>query len=147
MKGKTRKDGKLNIAADLRREVFRVHRNLGHPDQWTFLRALRHAQAKPEIIEWVRSEFRCLTCESARKPSLPRPGHLVRNLVFNEVIGVDVCFFEWKGNKYPLLNVLCWGTGLQIIERLSNVDAHGTHTPRNFAVLVFAIWCTCHCHR
>ena len=56
-------------------------------------------------------------------------------------------FFEWKGHKYPLLNVLCWGTGLQIIERLANVDAHGTHTPRNFAVLVFAIWCTCHCHR
>ena len=127
MKGKTRKDGKLNIAADLRREVFRLHRNLGHPDQWTFLRALRHAQAKPEIIEWVRSEFRCPICESARKPSLPRPGHLVRNLAFNEVVGVDVCFFEWRGNKYPLLNVLCWGTGLQIIERLSNVDAHETH--------------------
>jgi len=127
MKGKTRKDGKLNIAADLRGEVFRLHRNLGHPDQWTFLRALRHAQAKPEIIEWVRSEFRCPICESARKPSLPRPGHLVRNLAFNEVVGVDVCFFEWRGNKYPLLNVLCWGTGLQIIERLSNVDAHETH--------------------
>ena len=36
-------------------------------------------------------------------------------------------FSEWRGNKYPLLNVLCWGTGLQIIERLSNVDAHETH--------------------
>ena len=127
MKAKARKDGKLEVSADLRREIFRLHRNLGHPDQWTFLRALRHAQAKPEVIEWVRSEFRCPICESSRKPSLPRPGHLVRCMAFNEVVGVDVCYFDWKGNSYPLLNMLCWGTGLQIIERLQNVDAHETH--------------------
>ena len=129
MREKTRKDGKLatSITADLRREIFRLHRNLGHPDPWTFLRALRHAQAKPEVIEWVRQEFKCPICESSRKPSLPRPGHLVRCLSFNEVVGIDVCFFEWKGRQHPLLNILCWGSGLQLIERLPNVDASATH--------------------
>ena len=48
-------------------------------------------------------------------------------MAFNEVVGVDVCYFDWKGNSYPLLNMLCWGTGLQIIERLQNVDTHETH--------------------
>ena len=32
MRERTRKDGKLTISGDLRREVFRLHRNLGHPD-------------------------------------------------------------------------------------------------------------------
>ena len=52
----TRKDGRLTIPAELRREVFRLHRNLGHPDLQTFLRALRHAQAKPEVVEWMDQE-------------------------------------------------------------------------------------------
>ena len=102
---KVRKDGKLTTPANLRREVFRLHRNLGHPDLWTFLRALRHAQAKTEVIAWVRSEFKCPICEARQRPSLPRPGHLVRNLEFNNVVGVDVIFFDWKNQKFPMLNV------------------------------------------
>ena len=109
---KVRKDGKLTIPANLRREVFRLHRNLGHPDLWTFLRALRHAQAKTEVIAWVRSEFKCPICEARQRPSLPRPGHLVRNLEFNNVVGVDVIFFDWKNASLGLPNVSIWNTVL-----------------------------------
>ena len=123
----TRKDGRLQLTADLRREVFRLHRNLGHPDNWTFVRALKHANAKPEIVEWVKQEFRCPICEASRKPSIPRPGHLVRTLAFNEVIGTDVFYFDWKDQKYPMLNTICWGSGLQIVERLEAVTSEETH--------------------
>eukprot|EP00435_Cladocopium_sp_Y103_P059011 s3579_g21.t1 len=88
-----------------------------------FVRALRHAQAKPEVIAWVRSEFRCPICEA----SLPRLGHLVRDLEFNNVIGVDVIFFDWKNQKFLMLNVLCWGSGLQIVKRLEEVNAEAAH--------------------
>lgn len=123
----TRKDGKLQLTADLRREVFRLHRNLGHPDNWTFVRALRHANARPKIVEWVKQEFRCPICEASRKPSIPRPGHLVRTLAFNEVIGTDVFYFDWKDHKYPMLNTICWGSGLQVVERLGAVTSEETH--------------------
>ena len=123
----TRKDGRLQLTGDLRREVFRLHRNLGHPDNWTFVRALRHANAKPEIVEWVKQEFKCPICEASRKPSIPRPGHLVRTLAFNEVIGTDVFYFDWKDHKYPMLNTICWGSGLQIVERLETVTSEATH--------------------
>ena len=35
--------------------------------------------------------------------------------------------FDWKNQKFPMLNVLCWGTGLQIVERLEEVNAETTH--------------------
>ena len=107
--------------------MFRLHRNLGHPDLQTFLRALRHAQAKPEVVEWTKKEFRCPICEASRKPSIPRPGHLVRSLEFNQTVGTDVVYFEWKGVKYPLMNNMCWGTGLQIMTRMEQVNAENTY--------------------
>ena len=123
----TRKDGKLQLTADLRREVFRLHRNLGHPDNGTFVRAPRHANARPEIVEWVKQEFRRPICEASRKPSIPRPGHLVRTLAFNEVIGTDVFYFDWKDHKYLMLNTVCWGSGLQVVERIGAVTSEETH--------------------
>ena len=38
------------LPPELRRELCRVHRNLGHPDNQSFCRALRHAGVKPEFI-------------------------------------------------------------------------------------------------
>ncbi len=78
-------------------------------------------------MEWVKQEFRCPICEASRKPSIPRPGHLVRTLAFNEVIGTDVFYFDWKDQKYPMLNTICWGSGLQIVERLEAVTSEETH--------------------
>ena len=123
----TCKDGRLTIPAELRREVFRLHRNLGHPDLQTFLRALRHAQAKSEVVEWTKEEFRCPFCEASRKPSIPRPGHLVCSLEFNQTVGTDVVYFEWNGVKYPMMNNMCWGTGLQIMTRMEQVNAENTY--------------------
>ena len=141
----TRKDGRLTIPAELRREVFRLHRNLGHPDLQTFLRALRHAQAKPEVVEWTKKEFRCPICEASRKPSIPRPGHLVRSLEFNQTVGTDVVYFEWKGVKYPLMNNMCWGTGLK------NHDTNGAsqcreHLPSFPGELGDPVWSSKHPH-
>ena len=40
---------------ELRREIYRdrLHRDLGHPDHERFLRALRHAGVRPEVIRWT----------------------------------------------------------------------------------------------
>ena len=109
-------EGRVVLAPDVRREVYRIHRNLGHPNLQTFLRALRHAGVKAEILRWVKSDCRCPICETKRKPASQRPAHLSRSLEFNEVVGVDIFFIK----KRPLLNVLCWGTSLQLVELLTN---------------------------
>ena len=104
---------------ELRRELFRIHRNLGHPDNQSFCRALRHSGVKPEIIKWVRRYFKCPICQARKKPNSHRPAHLSRSMPFNEVVGVDLIYI----NRRPLLNMLCWGTNFQQVELLPDQTA------------------------
>ena len=73
-----------------KRELFRQHRNLGHPQPTELARALRHARARREAIRIVLKELRCPTCEAQPLPLPPRPGMLPRCLRFNQCIGVDL---------------------------------------------------------
>ena len=45
----------------------RIHVNLGHPTKEEILRALRLGRARPGVLRWVKSEFRCPECEANRK--------------------------------------------------------------------------------
>ena len=119
-------DGQWSLAPDLRRELYRLHRNLGHPDNQTFVRALNHANAKSEVIEWTKKFFNCPLCEGRRKPTAPQPGYLARNLPFNEVVGVDTFFYKFHEQEKIFLNCVCWATGLQIVEEIPQKTAFQT---------------------
>ena len=97
-----------------KREILKIHRNLGHPTPNELGRALRHANAKRNIVRWAVKELRCPTCEARVRPSAKRPAALPRCLKFNEVIGADLVHFDDFGFKKILLNVVCWGTGYQM---------------------------------
>ena len=102
-----------------KRELFRQHRNLGHPQPTELARALRHAGARREAIRFVLKELRCPTCGARPLPLPPRPGMLPRCLRFNQCIGVDQVDLEVRdGPSAKALNVVCWGTGLQIVQPL-----------------------------
>ena len=109
-------DEEVYVAPPLRRELYRVHRNLGHPDLNTFVRALKHAGVKNDILRWVRRCFRCPICESRKKPDSHRPAHLTKAMGFNEVVGVDLMFFH----KKILVNMVCWGTSYQWVQRIKD---------------------------
>ena len=97
----------------LRKEVHRLHRNLGHPAQEVFLRAMKHAGVRTDIIDWTRKFFVCPICKAREKPTPARPGHLSRAMEFNTVIGIDLCYFKFGDETITLLNCLCWGTNFQ----------------------------------
>ena len=100
-------------------EPFRQHRNLGHPQPTELARALRHAGARREAARFVLKELRCPTCEARPPPLPPRPGMLPRCPRFNQCIGVDLVDLEVRdGTSAEALNVVCWGTGLQIVQPL-----------------------------
>ena len=48
-----------SISRSMRLEIARTHVNLGHPSRDAFLKMLLVAQARPEVIEYVKHEFRC----------------------------------------------------------------------------------------
>ena len=100
-----------------KRELFRQHRNLGHPQPTELARALRHAGARREATRLVVKELRCPTCEARPLPLPHLPGMLPRCLRFNQCIGVDLVGLEVRdGTSAEALNVDCWGTGLQIVQ-------------------------------
>ena len=96
-------------------ELFRQHRNLGHPQPTELARALRHAGARREAFRFVLKELRCPTCEARPLPLPPRPGMLPRCLRFNQCIDVDLVDLEVRdGTSAKALNVVCWGAGLLV---------------------------------
>ena len=107
------------LAPELRRELYRVHRNLGHPDNQSFCRALRHAGVKPEYIKWVKRSFSCPICEGRRRPSSHRPAHLSKAMGFNEVIGVDLVYYD----KKAFLKMVDWGTNYQLVTQVADRTA------------------------
>ncbi|CAE8697324.1 unnamed protein product [Polarella glacialis] len=109
--------GKFALSAGERWEIVKMHRTLGRPKNEVFLRALKHAGARADILEWVKVHFTCPTCDARPRPSPSRPGHLSRALGFNKVVGIDIMFHEYEGQSVPLLNMLDWGTGLQVVSR------------------------------
>ena len=102
-----------------KRELFRQHRNLGHPQPTELARTLRHAGARREAIRFALKELRCPTCEARPLPLPLRPGMLPRCLSFNQCIGVDLVDLEVRdGTSAKASIVVCWGTGLQIVQPL-----------------------------
>ena len=67
--------GPFSLDPQLRREIFKIHRNLNHPARDTFIRALRNAEVKPEVLEWTKEFFKCPVCDAHPRPSPARPAH------------------------------------------------------------------------
>ena len=61
---KKRDSGYYSLAPELRREVMRCHRHLGHmpPDQ--LARVLADAGAKLEVVQWTKRHFECPVCRA-----------------------------------------------------------------------------------
>ena len=105
-----------------KRELFRQHRNLGHPQPTELARALRHAGARREATRFVLKELRCPTCEARLLPLPHRPRMLPRCLRFNQCIGFDLIDLEVRDGTFAeALNVVCWCTGLQIVSPCGQV--------------------------
>ena len=72
-----------------------------------------------KLYGFVLKELRCPTCEARPLPLPHRPGMLPRCLRFNQCIGVDLVDLEVRdGTSAKALNVVCWVTGLQIVQPL-----------------------------
>ena len=98
----------------------RAHEGLGHPSTERFVRVLRYAKAKPEIIEAARS-LRCSVCQRHQQSRPTRRSAPPRELDFNECLGIDVVYLPIPGGKSrPALNMIDWGTKFQLIVPLTS---------------------------
>ena len=92
-----------------KRELFRQHRNLGHPQPTELARALRHAGARREATRFVHKEIRCPTFEARLLPLRPRPGMLnvltnalaLTQLTWKSEMGFPLKHLMWFGGRTP----------------------------------------------
>ena len=103
-----------------KRELFKIHRALGHPKPNELARALKHAGVYRNFIRWAAKELRCPVCESRVRPAAKRPSALPRCMQFNQVVGVDLVEFNESGYDKILINAVSWGTGCQMATVIAN---------------------------
>ena len=101
-----------SISTQEKSMVLRAHVNLGHPQMKEFVRLLRAAGTRPDIIDYVMKEFVCEGCLKERRQPSRLPAATPRTYDFNVVIGVDLLFVMGckPTDEHPILNVTCLGT-------------------------------------
>ena len=100
------------LSVQEQRAVLRSHVNVGHPGRAEFVRLLKAAGCRNDIIQYMQREFRCAGCDLEQRPPTRLPAATPRCYDFNVVIGIDVLFVHGLDNKteHPVLNVTCLGT-------------------------------------
>ena len=87
--------------------LVRMHRNLGHPRNEDFVRALaQHGKVDPEAVALAR-RLRCASCERTKKPLPPRPTSLKAVGSFNDRVCLDFVFIHDANQvKHNFLHIL-----------------------------------------
>ena len=102
-----------------RRLVRRVHVNTGHPNREQFLRMLKAAGPKEEVLKYVKNEFKCDHCNLQLGPAPRRRAQMPKTFAFNKIVALDVLYMSFQDFRVPMLNAVCVGTNLQVAVRLS----------------------------
>ena len=103
----------LSESLQTRRQISKIHENMGHPSNRTLVRVLRLGGVKRRFI-LAPARHRCGSCEAQKRPAGPIVSRSPTSFLFNDVVGLDL-FFLNTYEKHTLLamNIVCWGTGLQ----------------------------------
>ena len=111
------------VSEEEKKMILKVHRAVGHPQRPEFIRFLRAARVKGEIIRWAAKEFKCDVCEAKAHPKAARPTTLPRSFQPGRVLGLDLFYIAAPGGgrlTTPVLNMVDWGTNYQMCELLSS---------------------------
>ena len=117
-------DGKLPIAEhgprfaklpeNTQREIIKIHKNLGHPDNKLLQRVLKDQNWEPEIVDSL-GDFHCPACFETQRPKLARPGHLTETREFNDLVLIDgIKWTNKTGKQFYFVHMLDAGTNFQI---------------------------------
>ena len=114
--------GNGSITEDEKKAVMKLHKGVGHPQKAEFIRFMRAARVKNEVVRWAAREFRCDVCEAQAHPKAARLATIPRSYQPNKLIGVDLIFLPevGGGSTFPAINILDWGSNYQMVERLED---------------------------
>ena len=110
------------ITEEQKMMVHRLHVNLGHLPLDRMKVMLKAANAKDEVLEFVRDHYKCELCMRQRREISRRKAAFPRSFEFNRIIGIDTFFVKWQGKSMPFLNVVDHGSNWQMVALLRPIE-------------------------
>ena len=80
----------LSESLQTRKQISKIHENMGHPSSRTLVRVSRLGGAK----------HKCGACEAQKRPAGPTVGRSPTSFVFNDVVGLDLLFLNVYRNNW-----------------------------------------------
>ena len=102
----------------------KLHRGVGHPSLADFIRFMKAARVRGEVVRWASKNFRCEACEAKPRPKSCRPATVPKTYQPNKVIGIDLIYIPSVGGQslVPALSMLDWGSNYQTVELVENKE-------------------------
>ena len=123
----------VKVSEKQKRLVRRVHVNTGHPSRDQFLRMLKAAGTRKEVLKYVRDQFTCDHCDLQRGPAPRRRAQMPKTFAFNKIVALDVLYISFQDLRVPILNAVCVGSNLQVAVRLPIPKGLSGGTPTSYA--------------
>ena len=103
------------ISDEQKQMVHRLHVNLGHLPLDRMKIMLKAANAKEEVMVYVRDKYSCEVCMRQRREITRRKAAFPRTFEFNRILGIDTFFVKWQGKSLPFLNMVDHGSNWQVV--------------------------------
>ena len=116
------RDGERAITESEKKAVHKLHKGMGHPQKGDFIRFLRTARVKAEVVRWAAKSYECDVCKSKAHPKASRMATMPKSYQPNRVVGLDLIYLPEIGGQgvFPALSMLDWGTNYQMVEKIEN---------------------------
>lgn len=104
-----------SVTQEEKKSILKLHKGLGHPQKNEFVRFMRAARIRGELVRWAYKEFQCPACEAKPKPKANRPAAIPRTYQPCRVLGLDLIFLPevGGGRLFPALSTVDWGSNYQ----------------------------------
>ena len=111
-----------NVPAQVATALRRAHQNLGHPSTADFVRHLRVAGARPEVLRAAKG-LKCETCTRTQAPAISKPAAIGNILQFNQVVGADLLYVhDVNGRKHEMLSIVDFSSSYHIVIPVARKD-------------------------
>ena len=90
----------LSASLQTRRQISRIHENMGHPSNRTLARVLRLGGAKRRFI-LAAVKHSCGACDAQKRLDGPIVSCSPNSFVFNDVVGLDLFFLKHQRKAHP----------------------------------------------
>ena len=101
----------LSDSLQMRRQILRIHENMGNPSNRSLVRVLRLGGAQHRF-SLAAANHSCGACEAQKRPAGPIVSRSPHSFVFNDVVGLVFFLNTYEKHTLPAMNIVCWAAGL-----------------------------------